>query len=103
MLHVCCRADNGLGESVEVYADCEDFSVNLDAQWLFKHVLCEDSKATEGVVFRQLSHELLLSAVEKQLPPQLALACKDSRISSKTASGFRVCAVSFTVAAQGVN
>lgn len=85
-----CRSCNSLGEHVDVYDDCASFSVPLPAEWLMKTVLEPDEKCSERVRFRDDSHQHLLGAVSDHLPPQLALACKDSRISSRTAAGSMI-------------
>lgn len=48
-----------------------------------------DGTNENGVVFRDRSHEKLLSLLAGHLPAQLALGCQDSRVSSKTAAGKR--------------
>jgi hypothetical protein len=86
-----CRSRNSLGEPVDVYDDCASFSVPLPAEWLMTTVLQPDETCSDRVRFRVDSHQHLLGAVSDHLPPQLALACQDSRVSSRTAAGSTIC------------
>lgn len=70
-----------------MYQRCDDFTVSVERDWLMDKVLLSEEKSEAGVSFRKSSHEPLLKAIERYLPPQLALACGRSRIGSRTAAG----------------
>lgn len=77
------RSTNKLGQSVDVYEmPRKNLSVTVARRWLLDNVLQDSSTAHAGYVFRDGANQEIIKLLAAHLPPQLALACLNSRISA---------------------